>query len=86
MANVNSWISCKVTQPEKSDYYFVVYDEIIITMRFELEMDEGERWGYWHTKFDTYTFGVIDQEYESVDDENVTYWMPIPELPSEGER
>lgn len=76
------WINCAERMPETSGFYFVIYDSQILMMTFNAEEEQGEQWGYWHSRFDSCN-SLIDCDFESVGDEYVSHWLPIPKIPNQ---
>lgn len=78
------WISVKDRLPETSGKY-LVYTECgdIFNAEFERDMGECGEFGYWSEYYHQYTLGFLDSEWNAY--YWITHWMPLPELPMEGE-
>lgn len=79
----NKFIDFRKQKPDKSGVYLVITgdmkDDSIFTMTFELDMDDGEQWGYWEQYFSADTLGWLGDDWKPWQGEPVVGWMPIPD-------
>lgn len=85
-AKKDKWISIKVEKPPLYDYVFVLAnypgtgEPIPISIARLVDDDNGEIWDF----LGNLTVGAyMDIEY-GMKSEDVTHWMPLPELPERG--
>lgn len=78
------WISVNDRLPETTGQY-LVYTERGDMFNAEFERDCGENgeFGIWSEYYHPDTLGFLDSEWTAYDD--ITHWMPLPELPIKGE-
>lgn len=80
----NKFIPYRKQSPEKSGSYLIVTEEMrndsIFVLTYELDMDDGEKWGYWEQYFDPDTLGWCGEEWKPFGDESILGWMPIPDM------
>ena len=77
---VMRWIPVEERLPEKSGEYLVLTEESdIFGMDFDEDVGENGEFGWWFPRFSQ--GGYVDSNWEKA--ENVTHWMPLPQLPKE---
>lgn len=83
------WISVNEKLPNYSELQneqviVLLEDGNIFSTEFNEDAEGESIFGMWENKFAPGTLGFIDSEWVSL--ETVTHWMPIPELPEDGDR
>ena len=74
------WISVKDRLPETDGYYLCVWDEIIDIFEFAKDLYKVDKYVFFDKKGQS-GFYSCDRDWGLIFEDDVTHWMPLPELP-----
>ena len=74
------WISVKDRLPDTDGYYLCVWNETIDVFEFAKNLYKVDKYSFTNKKGKS-GFYECDREWGFIEHEDVTHWMPLPELP-----